>query len=100
MAVSSFIAYAGPAISTLDRPSLCVGHGILRQELVIQVRKDREVNDSQRLIATAGWLPLDEVLPDTGGHHHAPGAQSHPDRLAQRREEVRQSGLPHPVAQV
>ena len=67
---------------------------------MIQVRKDREVDDSQRFIATGGRLPPDEVLPDTGGHHHAPGAQSHPDRLAQRRQEIRQPGLPHPVAQV
>ena len=51
-------------------------------------------------VATGGRLPLDEVLPDTRGHHHAPGAQPHPDRLAQRRQEVRQPGLPHPVAQV
>ena len=46
------------------------------------------------------WSPLDEVVPDLGRHHHAPGAQSHPHRLAQRREQVGESGLPHPVAQV
>ena len=67
---------------------------------MIQVRKDREVNHAQRFIATDGRLPADEVLPDPGGHHHAPGAQPHPDRLAQRRQEIRQPGLAHPVAQV
>ncbi len=67
---------------------------------MVHVREDREVDDAQRLIATGGRLPVDEVLPDTGGHHHAPGAQSHPDRLVQRRQEIRQPGLPHPVAQV
>ena len=82
------------------RPSFCVGHGVLRQVLVIHVREDREVDDPQRAVATGGRLPPDEVLPDAGGHHHAPGAQPHPDRLAQRRQEVRQPGLPHPVAQV
>ena len=41
-----------------------------------------------------------KVVPDPGGHHHAPGAQSHPDRLVQRRQQVCQPGLPHPVAQV
>ena len=81
-------------------PFFCVGHGIVRHVLVIQVRKHRKINQSQRFIATGGRLPADEVLPDVGGHHHAPGAQSHIDRLAQRRQEVRQSGLPHPVAQI
>ena len=83
------------AVSIVDRvrrhrhaggPSFCVGHGVLRQVLVIQVREDREVDDSQRAVVTGGRLPVDEVLPDTGGHHHAPGAQPHPDRLAQRRQ--------------
>jgi hypothetical protein len=81
-------------------PFFCVGHGILRQVLVIQVRKHREINQSQRFIATGGRPPADEVLPDVGGHHHTPGAQSHVDRLMQRRQEVRQSGLAHPVAQI
>ena len=49
---------------------------------------------------TSRRLPPDEILPDTGGQHQAPGAQPHPDRLAQRRQKVRQPGLPHPVAQV
>jgi hypothetical protein len=33
---------------------------------VIQVRKHRETNQSQRSIAAGGWLPADEVLPDVG----------------------------------
>src|SRR5438067_6008002 len=81
-------------------PFFCVRHGIVRQVLVIQVRKDREIDDAQRFVATGGRLPTDEVVADAGGHHHAPAAQSHPDRLAQRRQEVRQSRLPHPVAQI
>ena len=48
----------------------------------------------------AGRPPPDEVLPDARGHHHAAGAQPDPDRLGQRRQEIRQPGLPHPVAQV
>ena len=98
MAVSSSIAYAGPWISAAHL--LCVGHGVLRQELVIQVREDREVDEAQRAVAPGGRLPPDEVRPDAGGHHHAPGAQPHVDRLAQRRQEIGQPGLPHPVAQV
>jgi hypothetical protein len=46
-------------------PSFCVCHSVFRQVLVIQVRKDREVNDSQRFIATGGRLPYDEVFTDT-----------------------------------
>src|SRR6266508_223669 len=80
-------------------PLFCVGHRVLRQVLVIQVRKHRKADHPQRFIATGGRLPPDEVLSDVGGHHDAPGAQSHVDR-AQRRQEVRQSGLPHPVAQI
>src|SRR3954453_9257106 len=69
---------------TLDAggPSLCVGHGVLGQELVIQVGEDREVDDAQRAVVPGGRLPADEVLPDAGGHHHAPGAQPRPHRVA------------------
>jgi hypothetical protein len=85
---------------TCRRPLLCVGHGALRQSLVVQVREHRERNQSERSIATGGRSPRDEVLPDVGGHHDAPGAQSHVDRVAQRRQEIRQSRLAHPVAQI
>ncbi len=72
---------------------MTVGQGIVRQIRVIQVRKQRKINQSQRSIATGGRLPVDEVLPDALGHHHAPGAQSHIDRLAPKlRQEVGQSG--------
>src|SRR6185503_661685 len=84
----------------LCRPSLGVGHRVPRRALWSQVRADREVDESEGFVATAGRLPLDEVLADTRGHHHASGAQSHPCRLVQRGQEVRQPGLPHPVAEV
>ena len=44
--------------------------------------------------------PLDEVVTDPWRHHHASGAHSHPDRVGQRRQEVGQPGLPHPMTQV
>src|SRR5690349_546435 len=84
-----------------DGPFFSIGHGIVRHVLVIQVRKQRKIKQSQRAIATGGRLPADEVLPDAGSHHHAPGAQSYIDRLAPKLwQEVSQSGLPHPVAQI
>ena len=43
---------------------------------------------------------LDEVRSDPGRHHHASGTHSHPDRVGQRRQQIGQPGLPHPVAQV
>ena len=55
MAVSSSIAYDGPR--NPGRPLLCVGHGIVRQVHVIHVRKDREINDSERLVAAGGRPP-------------------------------------------
>ena len=81
------------------RPLFCLGHGIARHVLLRQVRADREVDETQRAVVTGGRFPLDEVLSDTGGHDHAPGAQADPHG-AQRRQEIRQPGLPHPVAQV
>src|SRR6266576_2773724 len=41
-------------------PRFCVGHGVLRQVLVIQVRKHRELNQAQPAVATGGRLPEDE----------------------------------------
>jgi len=56
------------------------------------------IHHAQRFIATVGRLPQDHVLPDAGGHHHAPAANTHIDR-AERREEVSEARLAHPVAQ-
>jgi hypothetical protein len=43
----------------------CAGHGMVRHSLVIQVRKHREINQSQRSVATGGGrTPVDELLPD------------------------------------
>ncbi len=67
---------------------------------MIQVREHRKINQAQRLIATGRLSPTDKLLPDQGGHHHAPGAQPHVDRVAQRRQEVGQAGVPHPVGQI
>ena len=60
--------------------SFCFGHGVLRQIGVIHVREDREVDDSERAVVTAGRRPPDEVLPDPRGQHHAPGAEPYVDR--------------------
>jgi hypothetical protein len=76
------------------RPCCC------RQIRVIQVREDREIDDPQRLVRAGGRLPDDEVLTDPRCHRHAPGAQSDPHRVVQRRHEVCQPGLPHPVGQI
>ena len=77
----AFIVNRIRRVPKTGRPSFRVGHGIFRQHLVIQVRKDREVHHAQRAVAPSERLPPDEVLPDPGGHHHAPSAQPHPDRL-------------------
>jgi hypothetical protein len=59
------------------------------------MREDREVDDTQRHVVTGdGRLRLDEVLSDTGGHHHAAGAQSDPDGFVQRRQQFCEAGLP------
>src|SRR5204863_8593975 len=41
-------------------PSFCDGHGVVRQILVIHVRNDRKINDSQRSVTTGGRTPEDE----------------------------------------
>ena len=43
---------------------------------------------------------MDEVLPDPRGHHEAPGTEANVDRVRHRPEQLGQSRLPHPVAQV
>jgi hypothetical protein len=48
------------------RPLFRVGHGILRQFRVVQVRKDREIDHSKRFVAASRRLPVDEVLSDAG----------------------------------
>gem|GEM_PF-1625591 len=90
--------YSGLIVNRVGRhwhaggPFFSVGQGIVRQIGIIQVREYREINHAQRSIAAGGRLPTDEVLPDVGGHYHAPGAQSHIDRLAPKlRQEVGQS---------
>ncbi len=83
----------------VGRPLFGVGHGILRQIHVIQVRKHSKVNNPQCTIAPVRRSPADELLPNVGGHHHAARAQSHVDR-GQRRQEIGQPGLPHPIGQV
>ena len=90
MAVSSSIAYAG---RELGRPLLRGGHGVLRQVRVLEVREDREVDDAQRPVAAAGRLPVDEVLADRGVITMLPALTPDPDRVAQRRQEVREPGL-------
>jgi hypothetical protein len=45
-----------------------VSQGILREFLVIQVRKRRKINHSQHSIATGKRIPAYEFLPDVGGH--------------------------------
>ncbi len=59
-----------------------------------------EKSTTPSVLSPAGECQVTKSLSDTGGHHHAPGAQSHPDRLAQRRQEVCEAGRSHPVAQV
>ena len=63
------------------------------------MREDREVDDSQGAVVRRG-RPLHEVRSDPGRHHHASGTHAHPDRVGQRRQQIGQPGLPHPVAQV
>jgi hypothetical protein len=70
--------------SETGRPSIRVGHSIFRHHLIVQMREDREVDDSQRAVAAGGRLPPDEVLSDAWGHHHAPTAQPYPNRVTQR----------------
>src|SRR5215210_5114824 len=46
------------------RPALCLGHSVAGHAVLSQVRTDREVDESERLVATDRRLPLDEVLAD------------------------------------
>jgi len=48
------------------RPSFCVGHGVLRQVLVIHVREDRKTNDSKRFVITRGGLQKTKSSPMLG----------------------------------
>jgi sterol 3beta-glucosyltransferase len=84
----------------LGSHSFHVGRGTFRVVLVIQVRKHRKVNQSQPLINDEGRIRVVVRLSENRGRHHTAGAHPHIDRLAQRRQEVCQSGLPHPAAQI
>jgi hypothetical protein len=104
-------------------PFFRVGQGVLRESLVIQVRNQSKVNQSSSLSRDEGPLNLSVgcsehdvfrrehtkavagriivALSQGGGRRHAPGADSHIDRPGpQRRQQVCESGLPHPVAQI
>jgi len=68
----------------------------------IKVWKHREINEPQRFVAAGERFTL--VVggsSEVGSRHHRTAARADIDRLGpQRRQEVGQSGLPHPVAQV
>src|SRR5437773_12173376 len=70
--------------------------------LALQVRKQREINESQRSIAARERIAVVVGLSsEAGSRDHGPAARADVDRLAaQRRQEVGQSLLPHPVAQI
>ena len=78
-------------------PPLGISHGVRRES--VQVREDREVHHAQGAVVRRG-RPLDERGPDPGRHHHASGTHSQPNCARQRRQQIGQPGLPHPVAQV
>ena len=68
---------------------------------MIQVRIQRKINQSQRSVAAGGRIDAIVLLSKGRGDHHTPGAHPHIDRLARKlQQEVCQSRLPHPVAQV
>lgn len=81
-------------------PALGVGQGVFRQVGMVEVREDGEIHHPQGGVTAAGRLPADEIRSDARGHHHAAGAQPHPDGFAQRGQQVRQPGLAHPVGKV
>src|SRR6266516_3570999 len=70
--------------------------------LAIKVWKHREINEPQRFVAAGERFTLVVAgSSEVGSRHHRTAARADIDRLgAQRRQEVGQSGLPHPVAQV
>src|SRR6201996_2436914 len=60
----------------------------------------RKINQPQRLVTfrRQSMVPERRSVP---GHHHAARTQPHIDRLAQqRRQQIRNPGLPHPVRQI
>ncbi len=70
--------------------------------LAIKVWKHREINEPQRFVAAGERFTL--IVggsSEVGSRHHCSAARADIDRLGpQRRQEVGQAGLPHPVAQV
>src|SRR6187200_2505610 len=98
MAVWSSIAYAGPDKPAAQRSALAiVFEG--RSSLSRCGKIEKSTIPSVSSPPAGGFQPT-KSSPILGGHHHAPGAHPHPDRLVQRRQEVREPGLPHPMAQI
>jgi hypothetical protein len=60
------------------------------------VGEAREADDPEGAVVRAGG----QATKDVPSHHHAAGAHAHPDRVGQRRQQVREPGRPHLVAQV
>jgi hypothetical protein len=46
----------------VGRPCLGVGEGVLRERLMVEVRKDREVDKTKRAVVSRRRLPPDELL--------------------------------------
>src|SRR5205809_521142 len=74
-------------------PSFYVGESRIRHVLALQVRKQREINESQRSIAARERIAVVVGLSsEVGSRDHGPAARADVDRLAsQRRQEVGQS---------
>ena len=65
----------------------------------IQVREDREVDDSQGAVVRRR-RPLNEGRRRSGASSPCFRTHSHPHHVGQRRQQIGQPGLAHPVAQV
>jgi len=90
MAVWSSMAYAGTPMSAAHlsaSPRVFIGKasrcGKIENFTTLHVRSSGADGHS------ATWLPI------PGCHYHAPGTHSHTDHVGQRRQQVRQPGLPH-----
>lgn len=82
-------------IADVRCPPLSVGQVVFRHPFVVQVRIDGEVHDPQRAVVPGRRLLVHEVLSDSRCHHHAAGADTHPDFFGQRWQESGESGLSH-----
>src|SRR6266542_1219817 len=77
-------------------PSFYVGQGSVRHVLALQVRKQREINQSQRSIAARERLTVVVGLsPEVGSRDHGPAARAHVDRLERIRLRARLAHLPN-----